>query len=127
RDLRKPRPRWRRWLRGLGVALLALVVCEAGRYGFNHYQVTKRLQAALDELDAQEPGWRLAELEAARAELPAGRNGARCGVAPPPDCCRAHGRAPSSPTPSRTSRPTTRCRQTSSPGCAPSWTAWARP
>jgi hypothetical protein len=80
-ELKKPRPRWRVWPRRLGVTLLALVLVEAGRYGVNHYQVTTRLRAALDELNVNDPGWRLAELEAARAAVQDNRNGAACVVA----------------------------------------------
>jgi hypothetical protein len=76
-DIRRPRPRWVRWLRRLGWVVLALAVGEAIRYGYNHHRVTTRLREAVEELDRTDPGWRLADIEAAREEVPDEQNGAR--------------------------------------------------
>jgi hypothetical protein len=80
-DLVKRPPRWRRWLWRLGCAVLVLVVCEAVRYGWTHRKATTRLAAAEAELDASDPGWRLADIEAGRAEVPEEENSARVVVA----------------------------------------------
>jgi hypothetical protein len=66
--------RFRGWLvgtwSGLGVlGLLLLIALGAGAFGWHRYQTGAKLRAAEDELDRTQPGWRLAELEAARAPV----------------------------------------------------------
>jgi hypothetical protein len=78
----KPRrPWWRRWLKRVGWVLLALlVVAICVRIG-RHYSIQGRLEEALTELDRAEPGWRLADIEAAREQIPEEENSARVVIA----------------------------------------------
>jgi hypothetical protein len=62
----------------VGAIILTLVAVGAGRYAYRHHEITTRLQEALAELDRTDPGWRLQEIEAARAEVPDAENSARC-------------------------------------------------
>jgi hypothetical protein len=64
-----------------GVVLVLLAAGVAARLVLNHRRAQSRLQAALDALDAADPGWRLEELEQGRTELPEAENGARVVVA----------------------------------------------
>jgi hypothetical protein len=67
----------------VGVIVLALVgvgACLYGLYGYKHHQIATRLQEALAELDRTDPGWRLHDIEAARAQVPDADNSARCVV-----------------------------------------------
>src|SRR5438067_12560761 len=70
-----PRPArsWRR--RGLLAFLLLLVVAAAG-YALLIYLGDRELKAALAEMDRLDPGWRFADLEAARANVPPEENSA---------------------------------------------------
>jgi hypothetical protein len=79
KTLRKPRRSfWRRWLvRGL-VAVLLIVGILVGAYACYHHRVAADLATYLAELDQQEPGWRLRDLEAARATIPDAENSALC-------------------------------------------------
>lgn len=74
----RTRPRWLMFSAGV-VLLLAVVI--AGLLSGNHYLVRKRLEAKLTDMDRIEPGWRLAEIEAAREEVPENANSARVVVA----------------------------------------------
>ncbi len=74
-------PRRRRWLRGAAVVLLVSLAAGGARYWLWHRQVADELAAALARLDADEPGWRLADLEAAREVIPEEENSARVVVA----------------------------------------------
>lgn len=77
----KPR---RRWLKRIGcglVVLLALAlilsipaISTAIR---RHHAVGQRLDEALADLDRSDPGWRLSDIEAARAQIPEEENSAR--------------------------------------------------
>jgi hypothetical protein len=81
RKLDVRRPGWRRWLRWLvGVLLLALIGGSVRSF-IRHRQVTADLQEALAALDRDEPGWRLKDIEAARADIPEEENSARRVVA----------------------------------------------
>src|SRR5262249_39809779 len=55
----------RRWRKPILTILVVLAVAFMG-YGYLIYRAEKRLQAALAEADLLDPGWRLADLEAAR-------------------------------------------------------------
>jgi hypothetical protein len=82
-DVALPRPRswWRRWLRRIAVTLLVAAAVGAVRYAWWRHGVHERLEAAVIELDAADPGWRLADIEAARADVPEDENTSRVVVA----------------------------------------------
>jgi hypothetical protein len=63
----RPRRRWRRFGVVLAVVVLPCIVLLAGNLGYRHHRAVAAIQAAVAELDQQEPGWRLADIEAARA------------------------------------------------------------
>jgi hypothetical protein len=69
-----------RWLRRVAYVLLAGLASVACWHFFRHYQVTTKLQQAEAALDRSDPGWRLADIEAARAVVPDEQNSARCVV-----------------------------------------------
>jgi hypothetical protein len=77
-DVVKPRPAWVRWLRRAGWGLLLVIVVLAGRQLWQNHQAHNRLQEMLAELDRTDPGWRLEDIEAARATVPEEQNSARC-------------------------------------------------
>lgn len=58
------------------LAMLVPVAAVVGSYVYVAHESERRLQAVVGELDATEPGWRLAELEAARKVLPIDQNSA---------------------------------------------------
>jgi hypothetical protein len=78
------RSRFRRFLRwallplGVGLVLLALI---SGYYYAQHWAAVNRLEEATAEMDAQHPGFRIEELEAARANIPDEENGALIALA----------------------------------------------
>src|SRR5258708_40324212 len=75
-SLKPRRSRWRRWLvRGV-LAILLIVGILVGAYAYYHHRVAADLEAYLAELDRQEPGWRVGDLEAARATIPAAEKSA---------------------------------------------------
>ncbi len=82
-DVRLPRrrPWWRRWLRRVVLMLLLALVGLGFRGYYRHRKVTRELEAALAALDHDETGWRLKDIEAARADVPEEANSARCIVA----------------------------------------------
>ncbi len=69
------------WLKGIGWCLLVLSIFVAVFVAWNHGKGTSKLQQTLAELDRTEPGWRLEDIEAARAEIPDEENSARVVVA----------------------------------------------
>jgi hypothetical protein len=69
------------WLKRLGMMLLVLLIVAACTQTWRHYQVSKRLDETLAEIDRAEPGWRLADIEAAREQIPEEENSARVVVA----------------------------------------------
>jgi hypothetical protein len=77
----KRRRRWRPWLLGLGLSLLLMLAIGAAAYLYWRQGVHRRLAEALAELDATDPGWRLADIEKARADVPEDENSARVTVA----------------------------------------------
>jgi hypothetical protein len=73
----KPRrSRWLRWVLRALLAILLVVGLLIGGYTYYHHRVAADLAAYLAELDQQEPGWRLRDLEAARATIRDGENSA---------------------------------------------------
>lgn len=74
-------PRWRRWAKRFALALLLLIAATLGGYAWWQHVVHERLTAAVAELDATDPGWRLSDLEAARSTIPEAENSARVTVA----------------------------------------------
>src|SRR5579862_3038729 len=73
----KPRRRrWRRWSIRLLLAFLVCVGFLACLFAYWHHCNTSALQAALAELDSADPGWRLADIQAARVVLPDHENSA---------------------------------------------------
>lgn len=64
---------------GWGLLILALLVVF-GLF-WNRTKMASKLQQALAELDRTDPGWRLEDIEAARAEIPEEENSARVVVA----------------------------------------------
>jgi hypothetical protein len=69
-------PRWVRWLLWPLLALLLLLGVTAAALGVRHKLAVDRLAEATAALDAAHPGWRLEDLEAARAEVPDDENSA---------------------------------------------------
>jgi hypothetical protein len=75
-----PVRRWR-WWRILLVSLLLIAVTLVGMYLLSRYRAVSRLQATLAQLDADDPNWRLADLENSRTVVPDDENSARVVVA----------------------------------------------
>ena len=75
------RRRWRPWLLGLGLSLLLMLAVGAAAYLYWRHGVHRRLAEALAALDAADPGWRLADIEKARAEIPEAENNAQAIIA----------------------------------------------
>lgn len=72
----KPRS-WIGWLKRIGGIVLILAILAVFIAFMNRRNSVNKLQEALAELDAHEPGWRLADIEAARAEVAEEENSAR--------------------------------------------------
>src|SRR5262249_35947819 len=70
-----PRPRRRKW-KVIGFVALSLLVLALGGYVYLFTLGDRRLREAVAEADRLDPGWRLEELEAKRATLPAEQNSA---------------------------------------------------
>jgi hypothetical protein len=77
----KPRRLWLRWLKRLGMVLLPALALVAFRQGWLHPEAIKKFRETLAEMDRAEPGWRLADIEAARQQVPEEENSARVVVA----------------------------------------------
>jgi hypothetical protein len=80
-DQVKRRPWWLSWWSLASLTLLALIGTVAGWRMHRISQLNRRVRAAVDELDRTDPGWRLDQIEANRAEVPEKENGARWVVA----------------------------------------------
>ena len=68
------RPRRRLWLWGALITSVGLLI--AGSWLGYEWYLNRDLERAIAEADRLDPGWRLAELEAARAEVPDDENSA---------------------------------------------------
>jgi hypothetical protein len=75
---RARRPVWRRWAFWFVAAVAGCGALLAVRTYFSYRHAADALKAAVDDLDRTDPGWRLGEIEAARADVPAGENAAAC-------------------------------------------------
>jgi hypothetical protein len=75
-ELEPVAPRRRRRLLWLLIGLAAVVPAVVGFYAYIDYARERDLRAAVEEADRLDPGWRFEALEAARADVPAGENGA---------------------------------------------------
>jgi hypothetical protein len=69
-------PRRRPWLRWLGVLLLVIVGSAALGLALSGRQDQAGVERAVDELNATDPGWRIEDIEAARADVPERENSA---------------------------------------------------
>ncbi len=79
-DARRPRPAlWRRWGFWFVLAVVGCFAAVGGRYYERHRQLAIVVQASLEALDRDDPGWRLQQIEAARAAV-ADRDNAALGV-----------------------------------------------
>src|SRR5438270_6266138 len=70
-----PRPRRRRW-RIVAALFAVLIGGLVGAWWYIVWAEERDFQAALAETDALDPGWRYADLDAARAKIPDESNGA---------------------------------------------------
>jgi hypothetical protein len=71
------RRRWWPWLLALGLALLSITGCLTVNHLLARWATAREVTAAVAELDRTELGWRLEDIEAARAVYPDEENGAR--------------------------------------------------
>jgi hypothetical protein len=68
--------RWRSWLRIIGFSIQLVLAVALVDYGWHFYQISIQFQAALDDMDKNHPGWRLEDIEKARAVVPDDENSA---------------------------------------------------
>lgn len=64
------------WLRAIGFGIQLSLAFAFVNFGVRAYIVRTRLQAVLADMDRTDPGWRLADIEAARAVVPDAENSA---------------------------------------------------
>jgi hypothetical protein len=76
----EPRP-WTSWLKGICWIVLILALLAVLGVFVNRGKMASKLQETLAELDRSDPGWRLEEIEAARADIPDEENSAPVVVA----------------------------------------------
>lgn len=79
-EITKSRRPWLRWLMSVSLVLLPGLIVLVSRQGWRHSQI-KNLQITLTDLDEADPGWRLADIEAAREKISQDENSARVVVA----------------------------------------------
>jgi hypothetical protein len=72
----KRRSRWWAWLRAAGFGVQLTLVLALVLYAMHFYQISIQFRAALDDMDKNHPGWRLEEIEKARAVVPDDKNSA---------------------------------------------------
>jgi hypothetical protein len=70
---RRSPARWQWYLAG---GVLALACLSLGTYAYFRYAAERRLREAIAAVDAADPGWRLEDLEASRADIPDADNAA---------------------------------------------------
>jgi hypothetical protein len=75
-----PRRRWK-WTRRVAIAVLLLVVVASGTIGLLFFLAQREWREAVAEADRLDPGWRLEELEAKRAQIADADNAALCTLA----------------------------------------------
>lgn len=80
-EITKSRRPWLRWLMSVSIVLLPGLAVLTIRHGWRHSQAMKNLQIAVADLDGADSGWRLADIEAAREQIPEDENSARLIVA----------------------------------------------
>jgi len=74
----KPAPKPRRPRRRRALWVICFIVgTPAGYFFYHHWQAGRDLAAAIAELDRSDPGWRLADIEAARRKMPNEKNSAQ--------------------------------------------------
>lgn len=71
----KPRP-WTGWLRGIGWIVLIFALLVILGVFLNRGMMASKLQESMVEMDRSDPGWRLEDIEAARADIPYEENSA---------------------------------------------------
>ena len=76
RPITKRSSRPRAWVRTLAIGIASLLLVALASYGIRAYVVRTRLQRVLAQLDQEEPGWRLEDVEASRATVPDAQNSA---------------------------------------------------
>ncbi len=67
---------WLRWLRRLAIIPVVIFVAGWAWLGMERRRIQANYDAAIARLDNEEPGWRLEEMETARAEVPDAENSA---------------------------------------------------
>jgi ABC-type transport system involved in multi-copper enzyme maturation permease subunit len=73
-DVAKPRPRWRRRVLIASAAAVVIVLLPTGWGVYRGVMADRHLNEAIEEADRTDPGWRLTDIEAARAPVPDDRN-----------------------------------------------------
>jgi hypothetical protein len=68
--------RWKRTIRGVGIAAVAVIGLVAGTHFYLRWSAQWELQRAVAEADRLDPGWRLEELESKRSTLADDQNSA---------------------------------------------------
>ena len=76
RPLVKRPSRRGRWFRAFEFAVQLTLAVGYVLYAIRYYQIATRLKEALAEMDRTDPGWRLQDVEAARAVVPDAENSA---------------------------------------------------
>jgi hypothetical protein len=69
-------PLWKRWSFWFVIAVVSCLAFAAGRNYVGHLAANRNLQSTLADLDRSDPGWRLADLEAARKSVDEAANSA---------------------------------------------------
>src|SRR5438067_1278238 len=79
-NTRKPRS-WRAIMFWMCLLVALGVLGFFGHFWYQRYQADRRLQQVIAELDRDDPGWRLEDLQAAREVIPDAENGALVALA----------------------------------------------
>jgi hypothetical protein len=69
-------PRRGRWFVGCAGAIVALLILLVGQYAYFRYLADRHLREVTAKLDASDPGWRLADIEFNREQIPDAQNAA---------------------------------------------------
>jgi hypothetical protein len=73
--VKRPSRLWA-WLQGTGFCIQLTLACSFVNFGIRAYIVRTKLQAIVADLDHADPGWRLQDIETARAVVPDAENSA---------------------------------------------------